>query len=261
MCPVCSAEQTTFPVWVPHRQITVYFWRECRCQVQAFAASIERVNRRAAARRQAEADALLGESGMARIEQFTLNSFNLNLLRGDPMAHPYHRAVRWLTVVTQQHVADYHDSAAEPACLYFYSPQRGTGKTHLAAALARECRVHHSLVAFVEEATYLERLWSCPRELVPQILRLPGERAWLTVLDDLGQRTPARGSDSIANAWYQVVNARWLGRGWTIITSNWTLEELLERGTINQATYSRLFQMTRGEYTYFDGEDQRLVGI
>jgi DNA replication protein DnaC len=56
-----------------------------------------------------------------------------------------------------------------------------------------------------------------------------------------------------------VINRRWLARRWTIVTSNYTLDELEAQGTIDDATASRLRQMTRGEYLYFDGEDQRLV--
>jgi len=82
------------------------------------------------------------------------------------------------------------------------------------------------------------------------------QRHWLTVIDDLGQKE--RASDTLRDAWYNVINPRWLKRGWLICTSNWTPDELVERGTINAATYSRLVQMTHGKFLTFDGADQRL---
>jgi hypothetical protein len=209
------------------------------------------------AQAQGEADRLLRSCGLERITHLTLASFVPQYLAGDEEAHPYHVATDWLAEIADLPEARY-DVAESPVCaLFFYCPGRGRGKTHLAAALALEARRRGKLAAFVEENSFLDRLGSCPFKDREEVLRTPGERAWLTVIDDLGQKEAP--SDSVRNAWYGVINRRWLARGWTIITSNYTLDQLLARKTINEATYSRLMQMTRGSYVYFDGADRRLV--
>lgn len=217
-----------------------------------------RVRNLEAAKRQQEADMLLGDTGMTRVEHLSLDRFDPRRLRApDEASHPYHAASRWLAAIMDRPVADYHNGL--PAALYFYSPGKGRGKTHLAAGLAWEARKNHKLTAYVPEGIYIERSWACSFEEKEALASLPGERAWLTVIDDLGQRVPGRGSNGIANAWYSVFDRRWLRRGWTIITSNLTLDELLDQGTINEATHSRLRQMTRSQMIKFDGVDQRLV--
>ena len=69
------------------------------------------------------------------------------------------------------------------------------------------------------------------------------------------ENTPA----GLRDFWYDLIGPRWLKRGWTIITSNHTLDELASRGTIDDRVYSRLVQMTGGKIVTFDGADQRLV--
>jgi DNA replication protein DnaC len=63
----------------------------------------------------------------------------------------------------------------------------------------------------------------------------------------------------VQGVWDGLINRRWLERRWLLVTSNYTLDELAQRGTLSEASFSRLRQMTRGEYVYFDGQDQRLA--
>jgi DNA replication protein DnaC len=88
---------------------------------------------------------------------------------------------------------------------------------------------------------------------------VPGQQSWLTVLDDLGRMNPGKGG--VASVWDGLINRRWLARRWMIVTSNYTIDQLAERGTLSEASTSRLKQMTRDEYVLFDGDDQRLVGL
>jgi hypothetical protein len=243
---------------VPWKLGTIWMWRNCACEEERMEAAQTRVRTLEAAKRQQEADALLGDTGMRLIEHLTLDRFDpRRLVAPDERAHPYHIASRWLAALGDRPTADYHSEL--PAALYFYSPGKGRGKTHLAAGLAWEARKAHKLTAYVGEGRYIDRAWACSFEEREILSALPGERAWLTVIDDLGQRVPGRGSQSIANAWYSVFDRRWLARGWTIITSNLTLEELVDQGTINDATYSRLRQMTKSMRIEFQGIDQRLA--
>ncbi len=120
----------------------------------------------------------------------------------------------------------------------------------------RTRRARGKLVAFLEETSYLERRWSCPLTEIERLTALPGDHAWLTVIDDLGQRGKA--SEAMADAWYAVINRRWLKRGWTIFTSNRFPEELVDQGTINEATFSRLMQLIGMRMVFFNGEVRRL---
>ena len=235
----------------------MWLWRECSCQIAAGTASQARLRAQEAAQGQQQADALLRSCGLDRIGHLTLARFVPQWLAGDDDAHPYAVATAWMAQIAEESVAQYHTVESPAAALFFYCPGKGRGKTHLAAALALEARRRGNLTAYVEENSFLDRLWSCPFEEREALLVVPGERAWLTVLDDVGQREKT--SPAVSDAWYGIVNRRWLKRGFTIITSNRTLDELLAGGTINEATYSRLMQMTRGSYVFFDGDDRRLV--
>jgi hypothetical protein len=248
---------------VPWKGGLHWFWQVCPCAEARWADRERDMARRDAERRQAEANALLGMSDGHRYTAFTLASFNPHLLRADaPHAHPYQIASSWLArALDYGRRADYRDPASPPAALFFYSAEKGRGKTHLAAALANAAQQGDKLVAIIDEQHYLERAWGVPFERKALVTALPAERAWLTVIDDLGRRVPRQGSESVANEWDNVINPRWLTRGWTIITSNLDLDDLAAQGTINQASYSRLMQMTRGAYVEFDGTDQRLVGV
>lgn len=90
-----------------------------------------------------------------------------------------------------------------------------------------------------------------------QMSELPA-RAWLTVFDDMGQREST--GAGLRDAWQDLINLRHGRRGWTVITSNWKPDQLVERGTISEATYSRIVQMTHGKIYTFEGLDQRLRG-
>ncbi len=108
----------------------------------------------------------------------------------------------------------------------------------------------------VDELGYTRRRSVLHFEQIEALVSYPADAAWLTIIDGLGEREdpPA----SVANAWYEVLNPRWLRGGWTIITSNHTPDELVRNGTIGDATYSRLQQMTGGYIVVFVGSDARL---
>jgi hypothetical protein len=235
------------------------YWTDCRCDDERDVRRRELLEQ--SARRVAEVDAaLLGDPGMKRIEHLTLDQFNPHLLADVDGQHPYAVATSWLVAI-QDRAGVIRYGEGPPACLYFYSAGKGRGKTHLAAGLFHQARTLGCRVAFVEELSYLSRYWNMPlcaeRE---QMITLPGERAWLTVFDDLGRRVPGRDRASTQNAWNDVIGRRYNRRGWTIITSNKTLDELVAQGTIDDAAYSRIYEMTQGARLDFVGEDYRLRG-
>lgn len=189
------------------------------------------------------------------IKNFTFDNFDPSRIAGgDALVKA---AKRWVEQIRILHVAPSYQE--DPRCaLYFYSAGKGRGKTHLAAALANSMHDYHTIF-FADEISFVSEAWACDLKYRDGLLKQPGEKSWLTVLDDMGQRSSA--GPGLQDIWYDVINRRWLRRGWTIITSNYTPEELVERGTINEATHSRLVQMTRGQLITFNGPDQRLANL
>lgn len=233
------------------------YWSDCRCVLAAIEQA-ERSRQEAVERAsRVGREQLVAQLGLSRVEGFRLETFEpARLASEEDASHPYHYAQRWLDGVRGQSCGDYH--GGPPPALYFYSRGKGRGKTHLAAGIAWRAYEWGYLAAFVEETSYLSRYWASEFETRDELQALLGDRAWLTVIDDLGQTPPAKREGGTSKAWYDILNRRWLRRGWTIITSNRTLDELAEQGTINDATYSRVYQMTRGQMVEFDGTDYRL---
>lgn len=226
---------------------------------RAWDASDQAVIKNAEAKRQAAAEQALGDPGLARIARFTLASFDPDRLRvvfGSE--NPYQVVTDWLQAIRDQPSGNYHSGPA--VALHLYYPGKGTGKTHLAAGAALATRAMGKLAVFIEEVSYLERCWAADFADKERLSMLPGEQAFLTVIDDLGQNRPGRDPTGVQKVWYNVINRRWSKCGWTILTSNKTLEQLMDQGTLSEAAYSRLYQMTRGEVVLMDSDDQRLRG-
>lgn len=229
---------------------TVRFWSDCACIYGAIAKdqaiSAASVGLHADQRTEVIAD-------VVNLAQFTLSSFSpAKLTNGERLIAV---VSGWLTAI---HALPYAPSYYEKprCCLYFYSSGKGRGKTHLAAALLNEARGMGKLAAFADEINYIESYWAAPLEARARMSALPADKAWLTVFDDMGAKEST--GAGLRDAWYDLINPRWLKRGWTVITSNHTPDDLLSRGTINDATYSRIVQMTQGQLITFDGVDQRL---
>lgn len=236
-----------------------YIWRVCDAQRAAWKVSDTRTSQMDAERRQACAEQALGDPGLSRIAHLLLDSFDPDRLRVQfGSENPHTHLCEWLSAIRTSPAGDYH--RGPPVALHLYYAGKGTGKTHLAAGAALRARAWGKLAVFIEETSYLGRAWSVPLEEKERMVALPGDLAWLTVIDDLGQNPPARDPTSVQRAWYDVINRRWLRRGWTIITSNKTLDELMYQGTLSEAAYSRLSQMTRGEVVLMEADDQRLRG-
>ena len=180
--------------------------------------------------------------------------------------YPYDMAVKWLADIQEREVVGNY-RAGPPAALFFVG-EPGRGKTHLAVALLLAVHAAGQKVAIVNEQKYLRQTQSVPfGPPMEALVAEPAERAWLTLIDDLGKqklRTKKELQEEdkarIQNAWYAVIDRRYNRRRWTIITSEKTLDELAAHGTIDDALYSRLYEMTRGVHLRFTGDDQRLRG-
>lgn len=188
------------------------------------------------------------------IARFTFETFDPERLAAG--VNLYDKVLGWMQAIEALAVAPgFHHKPR--ACVYFHSPVKGCGKTHLAGALVNYARASGKSAVMVDEISYIETYWAAKLEDRKRLSDLPGRRAWLTVIDDLGQRENT--TPGLRDAWYSVFNPRWLGRGFTIITSNYKPDELLARGTINEATHSRIGDMTQGRVLTFEGVDQRLI--
>jgi len=230
----------------------IRYWSDCSCWLH----DVDRVAERNTGAQEHAADYRAEPivSDVRAYQHFSLETFDSSrLVGGDKLVAA---ARRWLDQSGELAVAD--RSYADPrCCLYFYSGGKGRGKTHLAAAVAMAARAIDKTISIVDETGFLESYWAAGFNEKARLTAVPSEKAWLTVFDDMGSRekTP----EGLRDMWYDLIGPRWLKRGWTIVTSNWTLDELAARGTIDDRVYSRLYQMTGGKIVTFDGADQRLV--
>jgi DNA replication protein DnaC len=251
-CPRCHELIEWRELGTPPRAIR--YWSDCSCWLAACenAAAISHAAQDHASDYRAEP--IL--SDVRAYQHFSLETFDASRLAdGDKLLAI---VTGWLAAIQTLPAATAYDTKPR-ACLFFYSGGKGRGKTHLAAAVALAARAAGKTVAIVDEISYVESYWAATLERKESLSALPAEKAWLTVFDDMGGRTST--TDGLRDCWYDLIGPRWLKRGWTIVTSNYTLDELAAKGTIDDRVYSRLFQMTGGgQIITFSGADQRLAG-
>jgi len=239
---------------------SVRYWSDCACVEQSRARAIalsEHASRAIrGSRDEFDSGGAYDVETLAAASTQTIETFHFDWL-ADPA--PYHAANRWLSDIhAAQVVCGYR--VGPPAALYFRGP-RGRGKTHLAIALLLLARQNGRRVAILNETKYLHQTRSVDfGEPYEQLLAEPGERAWLTLFDDIGKYKPTSDTDRarVQNAWYGVLDRRYNRRRYSIFTSEKTLEQLVKQGTLDDALYSRLYEMTRGIELPFNGADQRL---
>jgi len=254
-CLTCGGmiELCEYTAQWPSGPKTLRYWSDCRCIGGAIARDRELSDRSIGLQADQRTEII---ADPVPIAQFTFETFDASrLLNG---AQLLAIVCGWLDAISRLLVAPSYSDKPR-CCLYFYSPGKGRGKTHLAGAVVNQVRANNRKAVLVDEISYIESYWAADFEAKQKLSALPGEKAWLTVIDDLGQREST--GPGLRDAWYDIVNPRWLKRGWLVVTSNHKPDELVERGTINAATYSRLVQMTHGKLLTFDGADQRLMTL
>jgi hypothetical protein len=245
---------------VEWRGETMYCWEPCSCRRETWEAA---QRRQAALQLQYRASDPLEEPSLEALSRhMTLERFDQTLLRNDVGdAHPYTVGTSWLRAIEAYGPrADVTDSNSPPQALYFYSPQPGCGKTHLAAGLGYHARdVFDRRVAVIIEDAFLQQVWGVSLADKGALLDRLAVRPWLTIIDALGQREDVRAS--VRNEYYALINRRYSCGGWTVMTSNFTPDELVEYGVLHPYAYSRLVAMIGGQVLYFDGEDRRGLGF
>lgn len=261
-CPRCGEPRTVRRTQAAWQGQHLAYWSDCAC-VRAAVAAGDALSQQAVQRQRGSQDPLgagaYDAELLARQGHLTFATFRPELLHVAPgEEHPCDLVRDWLGAILAADDPDYH--AGPPPALYLRG-LRGRGKTHMAIACALAAQAAGRRVALLNEAQYLHQLVSVPfGPALDALVRVPGERAWLTVFDDLGKRVPV-GEAAAARtqaAWYTVIDARYNRRRWSVFTSERSLDELAAQGTIDQALYSRLYQMTRGQEIEVRGDDQRL---
>jgi len=252
-CPGCGRTLGTFSM--TFRERTRYFWHTCDCESAAHAHAQRQmeIDHERYCQQILEGTVSDTSLALAAAQGMSFDTFHAGALRQNPLP----QVLVWRDAILKYgDYARYRDPDSPPAALYFYSPMRGCGKTHLASALALDIRERGKRTIMHEASIWMRSVWGAALEDQPGLLRLSGERAFLVVLDDIGQTSPRTSADFWAT-WF---NLRYARGGWTIITSNFTQAELLNNGIINESTYSRLQHMTRGEIIPFIGTDRRNPG-
>jgi DNA replication protein DnaC len=119
----------------------------------------------------------------------------------------------------------------------------GTGKTHLAAAIANKIIRKYSatveFVSYVEVLADIRAAFSNHSEEA-YLLEERMRKADLLVIDDLGKEKPSPFTNEL---FYRVVNGRYKDRLPMIITSNYGVESLSER--LDYPVFSRLVAMCK----------------
>lgn len=259
-CPQCGAPRQLRQTPPNAINRSIRYWSDCACvesdraRSMAISANASHVMRgsRDESGGAYDVETLTASAGL------TLDAYHADWL-ADPA--PYHQAVKWLRDIQTAHVVCGYRTGP-PAALYFRGP-RGRGKTHLAIALLLQAHAVGNRAAVLNEFKYLHQTRGV--EFGPAFETLvaePGERAWLTVFDDIGKYQPTGDADRarVQNAWGSVLDRRYNRRRWSIFTSEKSLDQLVDQGTLDAALYSRLYEMTRGIELPFTGPDQRLRG-
>lgn len=180
---------------------------------------------------------------------------------------PFAQAVTWLGAIqTYEHAGwdpytapgaygNYQDPAC-PAVALMFVGKPGRGKTHLAGAIAQMALNNGRSVRRINEAAYLAAYWADLSNQSAMITKL-AVQPWLLIIDDVGQR--ANGGPGVNDAYYALINKRYERAGWTIITSNYSLDDLQDRRILTSVSVSRLTQMTRKHEILCGGPDLRAV--
>lgn len=249
-CPYCGDTLYTQGVFFGGRAI----WRNhpvlCDCdgaktERAEIAAAEKRKEEEAAARaraelqekRQAEADSV---SSMGR--RFHARRFETFDASGESG-----KAYRFAKGYSEKFAQFADDTQLQEKNGLFFTGAIGTGKTHLAAAIANALRDHGRAVVFATGIDLLEMIKETFEKGGQERLMRTYKRADLLVIDDLGKEQPTQWA---LTKLYQIVNARYEDMRPIVVTTNYSREELVKRLTPKgedsitaAATVDRLLEM------------------
>lgn len=140
--------------------------------------------------------------------------------------------------------------------VYLHGPV-GTGKTHIAVAMARVTSERQMLVMKPQEVSRFIRASESAAQEEDRIEDLV--TAKVLVLDDLGTE---KLTDFLASLLYEIIDGRYMrGTGGLIVTSNLSLGDMAKNFGDERIT-SRLVEMCRGRiFSLKDEQDHRLEWV
>ena len=183
------------------------------------------------------------ESGFLTLEEFETTTFELSS-NPDFSKALYEKMKKWC-----------HSAFAKT--LIFLSGQTGVGKTHLMKCMANELIKRHKLVTLTSSFAMHQDFLKCyaTKDLEEKQLILDKYlTAEILFIDDLG--TELRQPNLTVNMLYQVLNERKMKRMPTVITSNLTLEDVLDY--YDERIASRIADKETSVCVYIQGDDIRL---
>jgi hypothetical protein len=233
-----------------------FIWADCACDAERMARWQKQV-RQARAASVALERRTTSTSLPAELAEMTFASFApQRLTHGSETSHPLTHVQAWAErIVAYGPHARSSDPDCPPQALYLYSHVPGCGKTHLAAAALHAVAAQGQSVAFVEELSLYDAWCSVPFEERAALIDAP-VRAFLTVIDDLGAKGQVS-SETLSDLWGTIIHQRAAARRWTLVTSNWSPSELVDKATLAEPTRSRLVGMFEGRPITLEGSDQR----
>jgi len=146
---------------------------------------------------------------------------------------------------------------------YFFSPNPGTGKTHLAWAFMNEKLLQQGTFIPAYKFTTFGKLQLRLRSAIKTEIETEEEilrelsNARLLILDDVGGMRPNESSDYSLSILFEILNARYSWERQTIITSNQSIGDLSK--TFDERIASRIVGMA--QIIKLDGTDRRVDGI
>lgn len=219
---------------------------ELRAQEQAKQeAEAKRLAAEAAARKNAQIAKIIGASGLG--ERFRRRTFEAFTQTPENMA-AYRMAAGYAAKFAElrENPAEHEKNGL------FFVGTKGTGKTHLAAAIANKLMADGTPVLFATMINLLGKIKATfDRERTTaneaELMRLY-KQVDLLIIDDMGKEPPTNWG--LAKM-YEIINDRYEDYKPIIVTSNYTADELVKRltpadgdNTTADATVDRILEMT-----------------
>lgn len=184
------------------------------------------------------------ESGFLNLEDFANANFDIFNGEKETMKKLYEKMKKWCYSNFDKN-------------LIFLAGQTGVGKTHLMKCMANELIKRHKLVRLTTSfamhqdfvKSYASRDLDQKQALLDKYLN-----AEILFIDDLG--TELRQRDITVNYLYQILNERKMKKHPTIITSNLTLDDVMEY--YDERILSRIADKSTSVCLYIKGDDVRL---
>lgn len=136
------------------------------------------------------------------------------------------KEIRFILAVCRNYVDNYGKKRSEGEGLYFYSQTKGSGKTMLTTAIAHELQKKDVTVKFSTSPTIIREIKKTWEEKGQGESKLLHDLAAVEVLiiDDFGTEKVA---DWINEKFFQIINERYVTKKPTIISSNYSVDELV----------------------------------